>query len=53
MKKLTLNQAQNLKGGICTSFPGNTDQDPFGTCFNTCLFAASMSGGNVLFACTL
>ena len=30
MKKMSFNQMENLAGGECKLFPGNTDNHPFG-----------------------
>ena len=54
MKKLTLDQIQKLKGGICTTFPdpNHPGADEF-SCFNVWLCAMSnqVTGGG--FSCLL
>lgn len=37
MKTISLSEMENYRGGICATFPGNTDNSVFGDgCFTVC-----------------
>ena len=56
MRNLNFNQMENLNGGECRSFPGggNSDNNVFGNCFQTCGLGQLLSGNSLPFpiACT-
>lgn len=49
MNNLNAIQLSMLTGGFCILLPGNTENRPFGECFNSCLLAEMMSNGNSAF----
>jgi hypothetical protein len=51
MKNLNLNQIENLNGGICALFPGggNSDNNVFNDCFQTCGLGQLLSGNSLPF----